>query len=233
MIYYEGRDRYSIQNETHSNATIRIFTTACRYWCEETNMWKSDGVYVGNLTTYTSTHCLATHLTNFGTDFYVPPNTIDFSSVFGKFKSLNENPAVFIFVVTVLGLYILISLYLRYKDKRDIIKWGATPLADNVPSDQYFYLITVQTGLGTDTGTKSKVGFVIAGQWADSGVRQLDDDKRKAFKSGSICNFICGVEEPLGPLTYLRIWHDNSGNGKHKSWYLNVVDIVDLQTDEK
>lgn len=41
------------------------------------------------------------------------------------------------------------------------------------------------------------------------------------------------TEEALGPLTYLRIWHDNSGSGNSKSWYLNTVDIVDLQTNEK
>jgi hypothetical protein len=57
--------------------------------------------------------------------------------------------------------------------------------------------------------------------------------KTKAFKSGSVCNFIMSVEEPLGSLTYLRIWHDNSGKGSTKSWYLNLVDVVDLQTNEK
>ena len=42
-----------------------------------------------------------------------------------------------------------------------------------------------------------------------------------------------GVEEPLGPLTHLRIWHDNSGKGSSKSWYLNVVGVHDLQSNEK
>ena len=32
---------------------------------------------------------------------------------------------------------------------------------------------------------------------------------------------------------YLRIWHDNSGRGKMKSWYLNHVIIRDVQTDKK
>jgi hypothetical protein len=42
-----------------------------------------------------------------------------------------------------------------------------------------------------------------------------------------------GVEEPLGPLTHLRIWHDNSGKGSSKSWYLNVVNVHDLQSNER
>lgn len=46
-------------------------------------------------------------------------------------------------------------------------------------------------------------------------------------------NFIMSVEEPLGPLTYVRVWHDNSGGGKMSSWYLNVVNVLDIQNNEK
>jgi hypothetical protein len=56
---------------------------------------------------------------------------------------------------------------------------------------------------------------------------------KKGFKAGSVINFIMSVEEPLGPLTHLRIWHDNSGTGKSRSWYLNTVCIIDLQNKEK
>lgn len=38
---------------------------------------------------------------------------------------------------------------------------------------------------------------------------------------------------PLGPLNYMRIWHDNSGKGKFASWYLNYVLVRDIQTHEK
>ena len=38
---------------------------------------------------------------------------------------------------------------------------------------------------------------------------------------------------PLGDLTYLRIWHDNSGLGDYASWYLKFVIIQDLQTKQK
>lgn len=41
------------------------------------------------------------------------------------------------------------------------------------------------------------------------------------------------MENCLGPLTYLRIWHDNSGKGKHKSWYLDQVQVTDLQTGDR
>jgi polycystin 1L2 len=41
------------------------------------------------------------------------------------------------------------------------------------------------------------------------------------------------VENPLGPLLYLRVWHDNSGLKGKASWYLNMINVMDLQTGEK
>ena len=37
----------------------------------------------------------------------------------------------------------------------------------------------------------------------------------------------------MGDLCYVRIWHDNSGKGNMASWYLKLIIIQDLQTDEK
>ena len=61
-------------------------------------------------------------MTTFGTDFYVPPNTIDFSTVFGKFKDLSENAAVFATVVSILGVYVLLAIFLRWRDKKDLLE---------------------------------------------------------------------------------------------------------------
>ena len=37
----------------------------------------------------------------------------------------------------------------------------------------------------------------------------------------------------LGDLSYIRIWHDNSGEGSISSWYLKFVIIHDLQNREE
>lgn len=37
----------------------------------------------------------------------------------------------------------------------------------------------------------------------------------------------------LGDLSYVRIWHDNSGEGNDASWYLHKIVVTDLQTDQK
>jgi len=133
-------------------------------------------------------------LTTFGSDFYVPPNTINFKTVFSKFKTLHENAAVFSTVIVIFILYLFAAIWARRKDKKDLIKvtfffqktmdkrcfsvqWTAAPLVDNLPIDTYYYLITVHTGIGKESATKSNVHFVISGEIADSGVRKLADGK--------------------------------------------------------
>ena len=37
----------------------------------------------------------------------------------------------------------------------------------------------------------------------------------------------------MGTLSYLKIWHDNSGKGSASSWFLKYVVVHDLQTREK
>ncbi|XP_013393280.1 uncharacterized protein LOC106161002 [Lingula anatina] len=219
--------------ETNHSYSWQLYTSGCRFWNETTNDWGTDGCYVGELTHTKKTQCLCTHLTNFGGDFVVPPNSIDFSTVFSKFKDLHENAAVFSTVVTVLGLYFILLGWARYKDKKDKLKWEATPLEDNLPTDNYHYQITVTTGMRKKAGTTSKVSFILSGDDGDTGVRRLGDGKRKKFERGSILNFILSVEHSLGPLTFLRIWHDNCGHGKERSWFLEQVQLQDLQTGEK
>jgi polycystin 1L2 len=36
----------------------------------------------------------------------------------------------------------------------------------------------------------------------------------------------------LGELSYLRVWHDNSGLGSDASWFLKYILVRDLQTME-
>ena len=51
----------------------------------------------------------------------------------------------------------------------------------------------------------------------------------QGFATGSTIHLVMACPASLGPLQCLRIWHDNSGQGKFGSWYLDRIDIVDLQ----
>ncbi len=42
-----------------------------------------------------------------------------------------------------------------------------------------------------------------------------------------------GGFRPLGNLTYLRVWHDNSGKGHGASWYLKYIVVHDVLTKQK
>ena len=44
---------------------------------------------------------------------------------------------------------------------------------------------------------------------------------------------ITKIHRPLGNLAYVRIWHDNTGQGKYASWQCSAVLVRDIQTNEK
>lgn len=62
----------------------------------------------------------------FGASFFVPPNTIDFSSVFDNFgEKLVENIHVVVMIALLLILYALLVILMRRMDKKDKVKVGA------------------------------------------------------------------------------------------------------------
>ena len=73
-----------------------------------------------------SLHCLCTHLSAFGGDFFVAPNPIDFDKVWAAFGSLAEsgNFVVLATVCSIFGLYIIGLVFARKADKKDEMKVG-------------------------------------------------------------------------------------------------------------
>ena len=76
---------------------------------------------MGPLSTATRTQCLCTHLTSFGGSFAVPPNTIDFATVFTAEKFLESIP-VFTTVIVMIAIWIIICIWARHMDKKDIAR---------------------------------------------------------------------------------------------------------------
>ena len=54
--------------------------------------------------------------------------------------------------------------FLKLIHKEHFFQWGVTPLIDNFVDDTYYYLITVYTGMRRGAGTRSRVGFIVAGE---------------------------------------------------------------------
>jgi polycystin 1L2 len=68
---------------------------------------------------------LCNHLTLFGANVFVPPNTIDFSTVFDDFGSkLVENLHVVLTIALLLLFYFLLLILMRRLDKDDQRKVG-------------------------------------------------------------------------------------------------------------
>jgi hypothetical protein len=44
------------------------------------------------------------------------------TNVWAKFKNLSDNAAVFAVVISILGLYIIVAIWARWMDKKDLIK---------------------------------------------------------------------------------------------------------------
>ena len=104
---------------------------------------------------------------------------------------------------------------------------------DNDETDEFVYEVHVYTGLKSNSGTESKVSVIVAGTVSDSGIRKLEDGVReKPFESGGVTSFLMSTPDDLGIPATLKIWHDNSGEGKKAGWYCSKVVIVDLKKNE-
>ncbi|XP_041364036.1 uncharacterized protein LOC121379460 [Gigantopelta aegis] len=208
---------------------MTLHTEGCRVWDEKKQKWDKEFCTVSKFTTIAETFCICgpnAPGNSFATSFYVPPNAIDFNLVFTKFDI--SNAAVYGLLIAVGAVYVLWVLWARKQDKKDKERWKIGYLKDNLVMDKYFYLISIYTGLRKNSGTRSNISFVLSGDFGDTGVRQLTDGKR-TINTGSVMNFIMSVSAPLGDLSYLRIWHDNAGEGTSASWFLNKLVVEDLQ----
>ncbi|UJR19382.1 hypothetical protein I4U23_022512 [Adineta vaga] len=224
---------FFIPNESFeftSDYQLRIFTSGC-YYLNEHNQWKSDGLIVGSNTTHYQTECFSTHLTKFASGYLILPEMIDWKFVLAN-AEFYQNKTIYLTVITVTTIYIILMIYARKKDKKDLEKLGVTPLSDNQSSDHYYYQLIVFTGQRKDSGTTSKVHFVLYGDKNITRIRTFSDSQRKIFQRGGIDSFIMSVPKSLGLLNCLRIWHDNSGEDSLASWFLKYIIVRDLQTME-
>ncbi|XP_074649181.1 polycystin-1-like [Tubulanus polymorphus] len=220
-------------NATFStNFTSRVYVTGCNYYNTKMELWDTTGCTVSSKTNSKIIACVCTHLTTFAGGWIVAPNEIDISYI-SKNSGFDKNVAIYTFIIVVVVLYLVAAIISFHFDRKDRLKLGCTPLSDNDPKDKYLYEILVATGHRTNAGTKSKVNFIISGEYDETDVRIFEDEKRAILQRGQVDCFLMSVPRPLGQLNYIRVWHDNSGKGQYASWYLKEFLIRDVQTKEK
>ncbi|XP_022801964.1 uncharacterized protein LOC111339550, partial [Stylophora pistillata] len=232
-FYYNGsvktNDDETLPAENKLNITI--FESTCKYYNTINKTWDYHGCKAGPQTTPTERHCRCNHLTSFASDFFVPPNKIDWDKV--SLEELFNNPLVFSVVCGIFGLYFLLVLWARRADRKDLEKVGVAPLPDNDPRDTYMYEVVVYTGYSSHAGTSSEIRIVLTGGLDETSPRRLKDAEpgRRKFCRGNVDYFLLSVPRCLGKLKTLRIWQDNTGNDP--SWYLLRIMVHDVQSDIK
>ncbi len=139
--------------------SIRIYLSGC-YYLDENGNWKSEGLVVGSSTNVYSTQCYSKKIKTFSTNLQILPKLIDWNYVFANADFL-RNKTIYLTVICVSMIYLILLIFSRWKDRKDLEKLGVTPLPDNHRNDKYFYQILVFTGQRKDSGTKSKVNLFL------------------------------------------------------------------------
>ncbi|KAI8506650.1 hypothetical protein Bbelb_160770 [Branchiostoma belcheri] len=98
------------------------------------------------------------------------------------------------------------------------------------PDPDCHYIITVYTGFRLDAGTTAQVSITVFGFRDESQPLALQDARRQLFQGGSVDSFLVSCENPLGPLTHIHVWHDNTGHSP--AWYLSKVVIQHVSSGQ-
>ncbi|XP_048041522.1 LOW QUALITY PROTEIN: polycystic kidney disease protein 1-like 2 [Megalobrama amblycephala] len=214
-----------------ASLTITTITAQCIFWEETRSNWSDYGCRVGPKTTPNVTQCLCTHLTFFGSSFFVMPNTVDPSKTAELFSNFAKNPVVVCFIGAIFLTYILAAAWARRKDLQDKAKVKITVLEDNDPFAEYCYLLKISTGHRMGASTSSRVIVTLQGTEGECEPHHLTDPDKPVFERGGVDLFLLTTPFPLGELQSIRLWHDNSGD--RPAWYVNSVMVEDLQTEQK
>ena len=103
-----------------ANYELRVYTSGC-YYLDANNAWQADGLVVGSLTDYHQTRCTSRHLTSFAGGFIVLPAPVNWSYVFAN-ADFAKNKTIYITLMVVCILYIVLLIFARAKDKKDVQK---------------------------------------------------------------------------------------------------------------
>ncbi|KAI8515672.1 hypothetical protein Bbelb_064850, partial [Branchiostoma belcheri] len=210
--------------------TLHVFETSCVYFAEEnTHLWQSDGCNVGLLSNTTHIHCRCNHLTKFAG--FVSPNPLNIEEVLNLgLVALSENPVGLALVLAVFASYLFGLLCVRKADRKDLTKVGLWLLPGHRlnPRKDCQYVVTVYTGLRGNAGTTADISISLYGFTEYSPPIVLKDSQRFLFERGSVDSFLVSIEQPVGPLTHLRVWHNNAGYSP--AWWFGV-DEEDGQID--
>ncbi|XP_071487966.1 polycystin-1-like protein 2 [Diadema antillarum] len=211
--------------------SITMTTSQCIFWDDDEESWDGRGCKVGAQSTQAMTHCECTHLTFFGSSLLVPPNKINLFSDAKLFLTFVDNPIVVSIVAAVLGVYVLVAVWARRKDRQDAAKAAVTILEDNDPFHHYRFNVTVVTGMRHGAGTTATVTLTLIGRSSRSEPHVLHDQSYPVLSRGSTNSFLLTTADSLGEIHAIRLWHNNAGSSPQ--WYVSYCIVHDLENDQR
>ncbi|XP_028404210.1 polycystic kidney disease 1-related protein-like isoform X2 [Dendronephthya gigantea] len=143
----------------------------------------------------------------------------------------NENDAVNTVIQFLSLFYVVVVIVLFIKERLDYKTNMAIPLERSNPTHTHQYKITVYTGHCCGAGTTARVAVVLYGDNNSSYPIELFTENRQVFNRNSRDVFVVSVQENLGSLNCIHLWHDNSGSSP--SWFVDKLVIKDLCTKQK
>ncbi|XP_069140448.1 polycystin-1-like protein 2 isoform X2 [Argopecten irradians] len=217
--------------ETASNVSVSIgtYSTMCSYYNNVTDKWSSDGCVISPPKDLKTMACNCDHLTAFAAGFIIIPNLVDPIADAALFLTFFDNPVVVVTVVIAWGLYLIMLVWARRKDRIDTMKGGVSVLEDNCAEDKYIYVVGVVTGWWRHAGTTANVYMYLCGDEGYSSKHLLSGGVARHFKTADEDWFVLTTPKSLGDLRSIVIWHDNAGESP--AWFLKQIVVRDLQAN--
>ncbi|XP_042293443.1 polycystic kidney disease protein 1-like 2 isoform X3 [Sceloporus undulatus] len=199
---------------------LSAYGTQCLSWHQPSAQWREDGCLVGPQSRLVpGGHCLCTHLSFFGTSFWVAPVQVDLVRTAEYFGRVSENPILAILLGVLYALYLSGMAWACWMDMRNPPQVRATLLMGDDPCAQYGYLLRVSLQWSQSPGCSIELSISLQGSSGTSKPRRLPSPGAGTFLLHEPC--------PLGELQSIWLWQE-SPNAPQAPWYISEVTVHDL-----
>ena len=231
-----ARVNYRLQVlQTASSQPVRVTVQTSHASClfldtnSTTHAWSPGGCSVSPTSSLGTVRCRCSHMTPFGGDISVTPNTVEYREITAD--NITGNPIILILVVLLWMLIIGLIVRAKRMDTRRILNdLGPIELAQNSEDHQATYQITIRTGIRPGSGTSSRVFIQLFGSRGRSRDILLTHPWRPIFYRNFVDTFMLTTPFELGVIQKIVIRHD--AHGLEPRWYLGRVEVTSINIED-
>ncbi|XP_078236567.1 polycystin-1-like protein 2 isoform X2 [Pogona vitticeps] len=195
---------------------LGAYGVRCVSWHPDSGQWSEEGCAVGPLSRWGEVHCLCSHLSFYGSAFWVMPVQVDVVRTAEYFALLGENPIMLILMGVLYAFFLGTAAWARWMDMRTQPQIRPV-LLDDDPCAQYGYLLCISPpGPPGHDSDSCRVCLWLQGSSGTSKPRSLPP-------SGTL--FLLREPCPLGELQSIWLWQESPMPPR----YVTQVTVQDLQ----